>query len=54
MWETKAHAEEVQNTLGNDTAFMLRREGEDWDIGTFGEWERFLDRVITLLESQSA
>jgi len=54
MWEAKAHVEEVQDALGNDTAFMLRIEGEDMDYGTFGEWERFLDRVTALLESRSA
>jgi hypothetical protein len=54
MWEAKAHVEEVQDALGNDTAYTLRIEGEDMDYGTFGEWERFLDRVTALLESCSA
>lgn len=50
-WEAKAHIKEVQDAIGNDTAFALRVEGEDM---IFGEWERFLDRVESLLSSPSA
>jgi len=37
MWEAKAHIKEVQDALGNDTAFILRVEGEDMITGIFGE-----------------
>jgi hypothetical protein len=53
-WEAKAHIKEVQDAIGNDTAFALRVEGEDMISGIFGEWERFLDRVGSLLSSPSA
>jgi hypothetical protein len=54
IWEAKAHIKEVQDAIGNDTAFALRVEGEDMQIGIIGEWERFLDRVEALLGHPSA
>jgi hypothetical protein len=51
IWEAKAHIKEVQDAIGNDTAFALRVEGEDMQIGIIGEWGRFLERVDALLRS---
>jgi len=46
IWEAKAHAKEVQDALGNDTAFILQIENEEI---TWGEWERFLNKVNALI-----
>ncbi len=48
VWEAKAHAKIIQEALGNDTAFLLQIEGDE---PTLYEWERFLDRVDTLLKT---
>lgn len=48
-WEANAHVSEVREALGKDNAFILNVEGNteyEW-----GEWERFLDRVIGILKS---
>ena len=47
VWEAKAHAKIIQEALGKDVAFLLQIEGEE---PTLYEWERFLDRVDTLLK----
>jgi len=45
VWEAKANAKEVQDALGNDTAFIFQIENEEIN---WGEWERFLNRVNAL------
>jgi hypothetical protein len=50
-WEAKAHVNEVRDALGNDTAFILKVEGESEP--EYGEWQRFLERVMAILKSDS-
>ena len=49
FWEAKSHAKEVTEALSKDTAFIFQVGNEEVDIT---EWERFLERVNTLLKSR--
>lgn len=49
IWEARAHVEEVLRALGRNTAFIFQIEGQDL---TYGEWERFLERVTELLRAR--
>jgi len=48
IWEAKAHAKEVWEALGRDSAFIFEVENEDIN---WNEWERFLEKLNALLKS---
>lgn len=47
IWEAKAHAKEVLEALGSDSAFIFEVEKEEIN---WTEWERLLEQVTALLK----
>jgi hypothetical protein len=51
FWEAAAHVQEVFKALGKDKAFIMRVERKELK---YTEWERFIEKVNTILNTNKA